>query len=304
MYLHESETDWRELVRLASKRYSLDVSFVAKDYFISLALKLISSKNPDVVFKGGTCLSKCHRAINRFSEDVDLGMEVQHATEGQRKRMKSAVVGAVEDMGLEITNLSETRSKREFNKYAVSLPPVPDGLQSDSLIIETALITPTSPSVVADVDSYIYRLCAQDGFDDVIAEYGLEPFSMKASSLERTFADKVFAVCDYYLPGETTERQSRHIYDLYKLLSTVELDRGMADLIVEVRSQRKGGRRCHSAEDEVSVSATLREIARLHPYRDDYEEITSRLLYEDVPYERALTALPAIADFLESACAL
>ena len=304
MYLHENEVDWRELVKRASKRYSLDVSFVAKDYFIFLALKLISSKNPDVVFKGGTCLSKCHKAINRFSEDIDLGMEVRHATEGQRKKMKSSVVSAVEEMGLEIVNLSETKSKREFNKYIVPLPPAPDGLQDDILIVETAVMTPSTPSVVAEVDNYVYRLCAQDGFDDVIAQYGLEPFSMKANSMERTFADKVFAVCDYYLSGEALDRQSRHIYDLHKLLPTVELNRSMADLIIEVRNQRRGKSRCHSAEDGVSVSATLREIATLHPYRNDYEKITARLLYEEVPYEKALTALLAIADYLESACAL
>lgn len=29
-------------------------------------------------------------------------------------------------------------------------------------------------------------------------EYGLEPFEMKIQSIERTFVDKVFAVCDYY----------------------------------------------------------------------------------------------------------
>ncbi|HJF63436.1 nucleotidyl transferase AbiEii/AbiGii toxin family protein [Gordonibacter urolithinfaciens] len=38
--------------------------------------------NPSACFKGGTSLSKSHRIINRFSEDVDLGMEKEHPTGG------------------------------------------------------------------------------------------------------------------------------------------------------------------------------------------------------------------------------
>lgn len=302
MYLHENKPDWEALVTLTSKRRSLDATFVAKDYFIFLALKLISSANPDVVFKGGTCLSKCHKAIDRFSEDVDLGMEVQHATEGQRKKMKSCVVDSIGNMGLKIENLEETRSRREFNRYKVALPPVPSGLQSDTLIIETAVMTPAAPSVTASVDSYIYQLCAQEGFDDVISQYALEPFTMKVNSIERTFADKVFAICDYYLSGEVPSRQSRHIYDLYKLLALVKLDQEMADLMVRVRLQRKNLFGCHSASDRISLSKTLREITSLHPYKTDYENITARLLYENVSYEEALSAIPAIADFIESNC--
>lgn len=99
MYLHENQKEWDELVARAAKRYALAEAFVIKDYFIFLALKLITQEYPEIVFKGGTCLSKCHNAIARFSEDVDLGLEVEHATEGQRKRMKLAVTRAAEKMG-------------------------------------------------------------------------------------------------------------------------------------------------------------------------------------------------------------
>ncbi|MBR0405463.1 MAG: nucleotidyl transferase AbiEii/AbiGii toxin family protein [Eggerthellaceae bacterium] len=97
-------------------------AYVAKDYFIVLLLGEITGRNPDVVFKGGTSLSKCHNAIDRFSEDVDLGLEAAHATEGMRRRMKGCVVDSVEAVGLAVENLDRTRSKREFNKFIVPLP--------------------------------------------------------------------------------------------------------------------------------------------------------------------------------------
>ena len=85
-------------------------------------------------------------------------------------------------------------------------------------------MTPASPAVTKAVDSYLYRLCIDEGFHDVVSEYGLEPFELLANSIERTFVDKIFALCDYYLAGPIPPRQSRHIYDLNKLSSVVSFD--------------------------------------------------------------------------------
>ena len=57
MYLHENQEDWSELVARTANRFYLAESFVIKDYFIYLALKSIARTDPEIVFKGGTCLS-------------------------------------------------------------------------------------------------------------------------------------------------------------------------------------------------------------------------------------------------------
>lgn len=300
MYLHENQKDWDELVARAAKRYSLAEAFVVKDYFIYLALKLITRENPEIVFKGGTCLSKCHNAIARFSEDVDLGLEVERATEGQRKRMKAAVTHAVEKMGLAVANLDETRSRREFNKYLIPLPSTGIGFSSDTLIIETAVMTPASPAVAKTVDSYLYRLCIDEGFHDVVSEYELEPFKLITNSTERTFVDKVFALCDYYMAGPIPPRQSRHIYDLYKLSSIISFDKTLAALFDTVRQQRKSAHGCPSAQDGVDVSLVLEAIIKEDAYRDDYKNVTTPLLFEDIMYEEAIGSLRMVSEFMRN----
>ena len=47
-----------------------------KDYWITLALRQFSNSNysEQMVFKGGTSLSKGYGLINRFSEDVDIAI--------------------------------------------------------------------------------------------------------------------------------------------------------------------------------------------------------------------------------------
>lgn len=44
---------------------------------------------------------------------------------------------------------------------------------------------------------------------------------INVQSVERTFVDKVFAVCDYKIQN-MQDRDSRHLYDICKLLGLVD----------------------------------------------------------------------------------
>ena len=58
-------------------------------------------------------------------------------------------------------------------------------------------------------------------------------FEMKVQGIDRTLADKVFAVSDYYLQGKVA-KHSRHLYDIYKLLPLVPQDENFRELVKEV----------------------------------------------------------------------
>lgn len=298
MYLHENLRLFQELLFYMDRDTQYGRSYIVKDYFAVSFLKEAIRSNSALVFKGGTCLSKCYKVIDRFSEDVDLGMDCEHATEGMRKRMKQAVVDACKTMGLEITNLAETRSRREYNRFEIALPSSLE-LEADSLLVETAVMTPSSPSQPMEVQSFIGEYCTKHGFDDVLEDYNLVPFTVLANSLERTFCDKVFAICDYYLSGDIPQRQSRHIYDLYKLSDALSFDENLENLLSVVRQQRQGLFRCYSAEQEINVSEVLHTIIAEASYKEDYESLTIPLLYEDVPYTEAISTLETIAIFAE-----
>lgn len=270
--------------------------FVLKDYFATMMLKEMTARNPELVFKGGTCLSKCYGAINRFSEDVDLGLPYEHSTEGMRKRIKQAVVASAKAMDLKITNLEGTRSRRDYNRYDILL-----GKTQDSLIVETAIMTPACPFKMKSLQSFVGQFTDEQERYELTRRYSLEAFEVRANSLERTFADKVFALCDYYLVEESIPpRQSRHIYDLYKLLDLVTLDQDLLDLMSDVRKQREGSYRCPSAKQGVNLSELLETISENEAYRFDYTNVTFPLLYEDIPYDEAATSLTTIGSFLRT----
>ncbi len=69
MKLHEDEEVFSELVGVTAETIGLPQIYVEKDYWVTKALKFLSESShiDEVVFKGGTSLSKAYRLIDRFS---------------------------------------------------------------------------------------------------------------------------------------------------------------------------------------------------------------------------------------------
>ncbi len=74
MNLHGTPDIFSELIQATAQKYSIPEVYVEKDYWVTVALKRLSESAyaEDIVFKGGTSLSKAHKLIRRFTEDVDL----------------------------------------------------------------------------------------------------------------------------------------------------------------------------------------------------------------------------------------
>ena len=295
--LHNDKELFEQVVLKTSEYMEIEASIIEKDYFVTLFLKEISKVLPGIIFKGGTSLSKCHKLIKRFSEDIDLNIEYEtKATEGQRKKLKKTILSVIEALNLELTNPDDVRSRRDYNKYIVDFPTVfKSEALKQHLIVETAVYIKAYPNEKMEAASFIYDYLSEQGFNDLIAEHDLQPFSLMVQSAERTFVDKIFALGDYYLDDKVREH-SRHIYDLHKLIQVVAIDDNLKMLVQQVRQERKGHKQCLSAQDGIDLKDLLLEIVNKEAYRSDYESITETLLFEDVPYKQAILTLQKICE--------
>ena len=295
MFLHEDKKRFSYIINRVSYQTGRMGKMIEKDYYVTMILRLLSSEMPFVVFKGGTSLSKCYKVISRFSEDIDVTVD-QNLSQGQKKKLKYGIVDAVQQMGREILNLNETRSRRDYNRYIIAyesvLPKLNETVQP-VIYLETSFTTIAFPTVIMPVDSMIGDMLKAEA-PELLKRYDLNAFCMKVQGLDRTLVDKVFAVCDYYLQNRV-RKHSRHLYDIYKLLPLVRQDDTFHALVQEVRSVRKPSPICPSAKDGVNVPALLSEIVRNEAYREDYRNLTERLLEEEVDYDTAVTALKRIA---------
>lgn len=163
------------------------------------------------------------------------------------------------------------------------------------MLVETVFIVKAFPDEIKQASSMIYDYLKAIGNEDAITQYQLQPFDIRVQTLNRTFVDKVFAICDYMLDSKT-ERQSRHIYDLSRLLTLVDLDDSLKTLIKEVREERKSGAKCYSAQDGVSITLLLQKMIDTEFFKKDYEDSTVKLLSKPVSYEEASAALKTIIE--------
>ena len=76
----------------------------------------------------------------------------------------------------------------------------------------------------------------------------------------------------------------------------VAVDDALRHLAREVILERRPHKTCLSAQEGVDMNDLLRQIIDSDAYRSDYDQITSALLFEDVSYSTAITALQHIID--------
>ena len=296
--LHNDKETFEQVILKVSSETGIEASIIEKDYYVTLFLKKIVELQPNIIFKGGTSLSKCYKVINRFSEDIDLNIDtVSKPTEGQRKKLKENIVSIIDEFGFTLDNADNVRSRRNYNRYIIDYPTVfSSNFLKEHLIIETAVYIKAYPCERMQATSIIYDYLKQNGYDDLITKYGLEPFELNVQTASRTLIDKLYALGDYYL-SDAVQEHSRHIYDLYKLSDIVTLDDDLKQLVSEVFEERKPHEQCHSAKEGIDMNTLLQEIIDKDIYKKDYEDITSKMLFEDVPYSTAIKTLQKIVDY-------
>lgn len=184
-----------------------------------------------------------------------------------------------------------------FNRFEIQYP---NTFQSDDikseLIVEMTYIQKSYPSEISKASSYIGDFLKEVVDNEVLRKYGLEPFYVQVQSLQRTLIDKVFAICDYYLSGKP-KRNSRHIYDIAKLLTRVNVyDNTLQVLVNNVRMDRKHNKTCLPAQDRVNIPELMKAIIETNFYKKDYDETTLKLLSKTLTYDEAIKSLQAVID--------
>lgn len=298
MNLHDDKEAFVELVLATSNELHIPANVVEKDYYVTIVLKELSNRIPDMVFKGGTSLTKCYQLLDRFSEDIDISYTAEAGKPGdsRKRRLKSTIVDILKNFDFSINNLEQTRSRRLYNCYCANYPSLyeTEFLKSE-LIIETYIALLPFPTTKRMVDNYIYRFLVQIDRLDIAAEYDLLPFDITVQTIERTFIDKVLAICDYYLQDRVA-KHSRHLYDIYKIYPHIKFDENMKKLIYRVRQERSKLSICPSASFNMNINELLKEIIIKDVYKEDYDILTSKLLFVPIMYEDVKKTLQIIAE--------
>ena len=283
-WYREYQTEWKEIIETVARELGRSEQMVEKDTIQSMFLFELAKSELPFVFKGGTSLSKAYNLIDRFSEDIDLSMN-RRPTQSERVKSKELIIEIAENLGLVLSNQEEIKSRYDYNKYVFKYDSLFSVIPLE-IIIETSYYQSVYPVDKHVVGSFVGRFCLDRNIILPIPFEAAEVM-MNVQSIERTFVDKVFAVCDYKIQN-MQDRDSRHLYDICKLLREVELNEELDKLIDMVRDDRMQSKNNPSAQLEYIIPDMLKEIIRSRFYEPDYRNVTRKLLYEDISYNYAI----------------
>lgn len=280
----EYQAEWKEIIETVARELGRSEQMVEKDTIQSMFLFELAKSELPFVFKGGTSLSKAYNLIDRFSEDIDLSMN-RRPTQSERVKSKELIIEIAGNLGLVLSNPEEIKSRYDYNKYVFKYDSLFSVIPLE-IIIETSYYQSVYPVDKHVVGSFVGRFCLDRNIILPVPFEAAEVM-MNVQSVERTFVDKVFAVCDYKIQN-MQDRDSRHLYDICKLLQEVELSEELDELIDMVRDDRMQSKNNPSAQLEYVIPDMLKEIIRSRFYEPDYKNVTQKLLYEDISYDYAI----------------
>jgi predicted nucleotidyltransferase component of viral defense system len=228
MNLHSNKQLFLDAVEATSQRINIPEIYIEKDYWVTVALHTIfhSPIGNQAVFKGGTALSKCHKLIERFSEDVDIVVLSSPGESGNQLKNKikavteivSTVIPEIEIDG--ITN-KMGQIRKTAHKYNRENFKGVFGQVREYIIIEASWLGSYEPFIEAPVSSYISEMMNVTGTNDLISQYQLQPFTVKVLSKERTLCEKIMSLVRFSQtedPYTDLSNKIRHIYDIHRML--------------------------------------------------------------------------------------
>ena len=231
-----------EILNQATELTGLPSVAIEKDWWVTMALNasfsLPYSKN--IVFKGGTSLSKGWNLIERFSEDIDLAIDRKFfgfdgdISKTQIKNLRKQSCEFISTSFLaDLTKiLTEWKAIDECKLIA---QPVKDSDKDPQVIeikynsvIDTSeylpqrvLIEVSSRSLMEPIEERQINSILSENFPQ--QNFATFPFAIPTVLPQRTFLEKVFLLHEEF--SQETEkiridRLSRHLYDLEKLMDT------------------------------------------------------------------------------------
>jgi predicted nucleotidyltransferase component of viral defense system len=224
MILHKDGIIFKDLLLSASLHLSIPLSFVEKDYWITLVLsRLANSKYVDEsVFKGGTSLSKGYNLIERFSEDIDIAIINDKRKTGNE--VKTTIRTIEKEITTDLTELQMdgvTSKGSRFRKSLFEYVTTEKGNANNKLIVEINSFANPFPYQRLTIQSMVFDFLMQTSNEKYIEQYNLQSFEVNVLSKEQTLLEKMVSLLRFSFEENAVERISeklRHFYDLYYLM--------------------------------------------------------------------------------------
>jgi Nucleotidyl transferase AbiEii toxin, Type IV TA system len=300
MLLHNAP-DFGDLIAVTAREHGIDPGLVEKDYWIMHALWGLQQQGFTFELKGGTSLSKGHKLIHRFSEDIDILIEPQEPLPTGKNHTKPAHIAArrgyYESLAktISIPGFKENVRDEAFDDEKMrsagirliypELNPLPEGVKT-GILLEAGFdqVTPNVPRLIS---SWAWDMARDAGITELVDNRAVD---VPCYEPGYTFVEKLQTISTKYRHQQETgtmpQNFLRHYYDVYCLLE----DSGVQAFIgTKAYLAHKEARFPKLDEKDLTLNPAfaLEDDATRGAYTAAYER-TRALYYRDQPSLNAI----------------
>ena len=309
----------------------LDQQVIEKDWWVTQVLRALFALpySEHLSFKGGTSLSKCWRLIERFSEDIDIGISREFLgfegelskTQISDKLRRAACSFVREHLQYDVRNkMLESGISPDLFEVSVDITPVTT-TDPEIILVSYKSVLPTSEyirhavkievsgrSMHEPVVEHNIRSMIDSAFPET--PFAEDAFKVWAVIPQRTFLEKMFLLHEEFAkPTEEirAERMSRHMYDLERMMRTpiakeALLNTELYNALIEHRRKFIGLRGFDYntlQPGTLNILPPTPEIEQL--WRDDYRRMQDTMIYgESIGFDELKYRLNTLCQSLKN----
>lgn len=234
-----SDADKRTIFTTTGEKEGLPAYAIEKDWWVVQTIRIIFQMEvgKQLLFKGGTSLSKAWGLINRFSEDIDLALNREFLgfkpgliSKTQVRKLRTASFGYITDVFYE--DLKAAFGEAGFDNVTFDYENLGDGDQDPvSILVQYPALIDHPESIKPRVKVEIGSRSLKDPYSDrsfksIVSNqfqdkaYADTKITIPCINPERTYLEKLFLLHEEFQKPEEkirVDRLSRHLYDLYKI---------------------------------------------------------------------------------------
>lgn len=311
-YLH-NHPEFADLIRIVAAEKSIDPALVEKDYWIMHSLYGLQHLGLTFALKGGTSLSKGHRIIERFSEDIDILIEPPpdrdvktHPNHNKPAHIESrrqfydwlakekirmdGIERVARDTAFDNDRLTSAGIRLFYPTHVAAMAGLKDGV-----LLEAGfdLVAPNEPK---DISSWLYEHAAGK-----VAVIDNRAKAVPCYDPGYTFVEKLQTISTKYRQQQADKtfpiNFMRHYYDVYSLLQRPDVQQFVGTEAYKAHKNRRfrQGDSKNIAENQAFI---LADPATRASYAKAFAESTALYYGQKPTFEQVLARISAWIDRL------
>ncbi|MEA1968038.1 MAG: nucleotidyl transferase AbiEii/AbiGii toxin family protein [Thermodesulfobacteriota bacterium] len=274
-----------ELLEDIAIELGVDASFVEKDWFAVKVLEAVSlTPCLNIVFIGGTSLSKGYGLIKRFSEDLDFKIVTSsNFTKSQRKAARASILSKLREVD-DISVLEESLKSRNVSKFfSLNIEYLqyysPSEALRPYLKLEFSFDETLLPTKPISIQSFITQFTTQESDCTVNIVSPIETAANKFSALlwRVDIKDRNFELNT----PQNDPTMIRHLHDLSALEEIVLASDSFVEMVHSSfkKDRGRGGSEKGKSVKELA-NETLTKLTEDSLYQVEYTQFVDAMSYD------------------------